>query len=212
MTTVRTMVVLLGTLATIAGPGCGPRQVAAPAPVSRTLVVLLVDPESSAGGRATVSNQAGSVNLVGERDSTEVATNQAPPSPSTFAEADMQRVFGEALAALPPAPLRFILYFQFDSNDLTDEGRKLVPDILRVVGERAVPEVDVVGHTDTTGTSQSNVELGLKRAATVRELLLQAGLDASLIEVRSHGEADPLVRTADNIYEPRNRRVEVAVR
>jgi len=87
-----------------------------------------------------------------------------------------------------------------------------VPEILRTVGGRVVPEVDVVGHTDTTGTPQGNVQLGLKRAAVVRELLLRAGLDSSLIDVRSHGEADPLVRTADNVYEPRNRRVEVAVR
>ena len=38
------------------------------------------------------------------------------------------------------------------------------------------------------------------------------GLDASLMVVTSHGEADLLVPTPDETPEPRNRRVEIAVR
>jgi outer membrane protein OmpA-like peptidoglycan-associated protein len=212
MTGMRVTAVLIGTAAAFVASACGPRHVITPAPVSRSLVVLLADPDSGALGRATVSNQSGSVDLVGERDSTDVAMNQSPPAARTFAEAEIQRMFGEALTALPPSPERFILQFQFDSDELTAEGRKLVLEIIRSVGQRSVPEVDVVGHTDTTGTSQGNFELGMKRAVTVRELLRKAGLDASLIDVQSHGESDPLVRTADNTSEPRNRRVEVAVR
>lgn len=212
MSRVRVIAVVLGTWAAFAASSCGPKRVSPPAPVSRSLVVLLADPESGASGRATVSNPSGSVDLVGERESTEVALNQSPLPARTLAEAELQRVFGDALTALPPSPQRFILQFQFDSDELTAEGRKLVPEILRSVGERSAPDVDVVGHTDTTGTTQGNFALGMKRAATVRELLVKAGLDASLIDVQSHGESDPIVRTADNTYEPRNRRVEVAVR
>jgi outer membrane protein OmpA-like peptidoglycan-associated protein len=212
MTIGRATIAVLATLAILSASGCGPRKVIAPAPASRTLVVLLADAEGSPSGRATVSNRTGSVDLAGERAATEVALNQSPPSPHRIAEADVKRVFGDVLASLPPSPERFVLYFQFDSGELTDEGRKLVPQILQTVRERSVPEVDVVGHTDTTGTPEGNLQLGLKRAATVRELLVQAGLDPSLIEVKSHGEADPVVRTPNNTYEPRNRRVEVAVR
>ena len=197
---------------TLAGSACGPRRVAVPAPVSRTLVVLLSDEDRATKGRASVSNASGAANLAGDGDSTEVALNQPPAAPRTFAAADVQRVFGDALAALPPSPQRFVLYFQFDSDELTEEARALVPQILRVVGERPAPEVDVVGHTDTPGTTDGNYQLGMKRAATVRALLLKAGLDEPLIDVRSHGEADLLVQTPDNTYERRNRRVEVAVR
>jgi outer membrane protein OmpA-like peptidoglycan-associated protein len=211
MTIVRALVSVT-TLAIVFASGCGPRRVIAPAPVSSTLVVLLADAEGSPSGRATVSNRSGSVDLAGERAATEVAINQSPTSPPTIAEADVKREFGEVLASLPPSPERFVLYFQFDSGELTDEGRKLVPQILQTVRDRLVPEVDVVGHTDTTGTPESNFQLGLKRATTVRELLVQAGLDPSLIDVKSHGESDPVVRTPNNTYEPRNRRVEVAVR
>jgi len=211
MTKTRAMAVLLGMSATVAAAACGPRRVITPAPAGRSLVVLLADPDGTVG-RATVSNPGGSVDLVGERDSTEAAMNQAPRAAGALTEAEVQRMFGEVLAALPPAPQRFILQFEFDSDELTAEGRKLLPEIIRIVTDRSVPEVDVIGHTDTTGTPQSNAALGLKRAASVRDLLVKAGLAAALIEVRSHGESDPLVRTADNAYEPRNRRVEVSVR
>ena len=84
--------------------------------------------------------------------------------------------------------------------------------ILEAVKALAVPEVIVIGHTDTMGEAKSNVALGLKRAATVRTILIQAGLASSMIEVTSHGEADLLVKTRDNTPEPRNRRVDITVR
>jgi outer membrane protein OmpA-like peptidoglycan-associated protein len=52
----------------------------------------------------------------------------------------------------------------------------------------------------------------MKRAGTVRAILVEAGLDPATIEVRSHGEGDLLIQTPDNTREPRNRRVEIAVR
>ena len=57
-----------------------------------------------------------------------------------------------------------------------------------------------------------NFELGLRRANAIRSRLVDAGVDPSLIEVTSHGEADLLVQTADEVPESRNRRVEIAVR
>ncbi len=121
-------------------------------------------------------------------------------------------MFGDALAALPPAPKSFTLYFQFDSDELTPDARALLPEILRIVKERPVPDVVAIGHTDTTGSAASNYQLGLRRAARVRDLLVEAGLDAALIAVTSAGEGEPLIRTPDETPEPRNRRVEIAVR
>jgi outer membrane protein OmpA-like peptidoglycan-associated protein len=46
----------------------------------------------------------------------------------------------------------------------------------------------------------------------VGALLLSAGLDAASLTIASHGEADLLVATGDDVPEPRNRRVEITVR
>jgi outer membrane protein OmpA-like peptidoglycan-associated protein len=204
---------LLVTIAVVLAAGCSPKRVAQPTrPTPPTLIVLLPDPESGTTGRARVSNEFGSADLAAPRVATRV-TADGPPGPvSTMSEADVKRLFGDALAALPPAPRYFTLHFRFESDALTEESTALVPEILSTVKGLSVPEVVVVGHTDTMGDPRANLALGLKRAISVRDILVKAGLASSTIEVTSHGEADLLVKTPDNTPEPRNRRVEITVR
>ena len=191
---------------------CGPKRVAGPNPPPDELTVLLVDAETGAVGRVTVSNNAGTVVLDSAREVTAVGPNKSPGEPRTLTEAEVTRLFGEALSALPPAARHFTLNFRFQTDELTDEARALVPEVLKIVKGRAVPDVVVCGHTDTMGTPQANIDLGLKRATMVRNLLVDAGLASSAVEVTSHGEADLLIPTANDTAEPRNRRVEISVR
>ena len=205
-------VIVFSTLAAALVVACGPRRIAGPSLPAQDLIVLLPDAETGLTGRARVTNEGGSASLDVERDATRVAAHQPPGPVGTLSDADVKGIFGDALSALPPAPRHFTLYFRFESDELTDESRALVPEILKTVKATAVPEVAVVGHTDTTGAPDANVKLGLRRATTVRDLLVNAGLDPSFIEVTSHGKADLLIQTADQTLEPRNRRVEIAVR
>ena len=125
---------------------------------------------------------------------------------------ERQRIFGAVLSALPPRPTSYVLYFLLDSDELAPESRTVVAQVLGEITSRPAPEVLVIGHTDTMGTQQANYALGLKRAMTVRNILVEAGLDGSTIDVTSVGELDLLVKTADETPEPRNRRVDIAVR
>jgi outer membrane protein OmpA-like peptidoglycan-associated protein len=193
------------------GVACAPRRVASPA-MGSDLVALLPDADSGALGRASVSNQFGAVDLVTAGAATRVVPGQAPAPVVSMSDAEVAATFGGALAAMPMAPQYFVLYFRFESNELTDESRALLPQVLKAVAAYPAPEVVAVGHTDTSGDSQANFELGLNRAKAVSALLIDVGIDASLIEVASHGEGNLLIPTADGTLEPRNRRVEIAVR
>jgi len=192
--------------------GCGPKRVRTAPRQGETLIVLLPDPGDGAVGRASVSTSAGSTELVGARELTSASPNQRPTPVTVISDSEVQRLFGGALSALPPAPQRFTLFFRFESEELTDTSRALVAQILEAVTRRPFPEVAVVGHTDTTGPAAINIELGLRRANAIRGLLVAAGIDAAVIDVSSHGEADLLVKTADEVLEPSNRRVEITVR
>jgi outer membrane protein OmpA-like peptidoglycan-associated protein len=203
---------IAGALAVIFAAGCGPKRIAQPARPTPTLIALLPDPESGITGRARVSNEFGSADLNTARAATLATADRAPQSVHVINEAEATRLFGEAFAALPPAPRHFTLQFRFESDALTDESTALLPAILKAVKQLAVPEVVVVGHTDTMGDPKANVVLGLKRAMSVRNVLIKAGLASSTIEVTSHGEADLLIKTANNTPEPRNRRVEITVK
>ena len=203
---------VLAVLAATLAFGCGPQRVAAPAPQPQALVVALSDPDGGTPGRVIVTNAAGSVELTGVGEATRVSGTAAPLPPTAMDNAAIQQAFGITLNDLPRPVERFNLYFQLQSDELTDESRGLLPQIIRAVGERPVPEVTVIGHTDTTGAPVANYDLGLKRATAVRALLVASGLDAALVEIASHGEADLLVQTPDDTAEPRNRRVEITVK
>ena len=192
---------------------CTPRPQTTPDVTGPELVALLPDPDTGVVGRARVSNGAGAVDLSGARASTVVAGKKtAPATVVALSEADATRYFGDVLASLPPAPQHFTVNFEFDSDEPTVEGRALLPQILSSVKGHPFPEVLVIGHTDTIGTRTSNIALGMRRAELIRRMLIEAGLDQMLIEIASHGEADLLVPTADEVAEPRNRRVEITVR
>lgn len=201
------------TLAVVLASGCGGKKPPATAPaVPPAIVVLLPDPGTTTAGRARVSNEFGSTNLVTARAASRVTGSAAPGTVTTMSEAEIEQLFGDALSALPPAPKHFTLQFRFESDALTPESSALIPEILKAVKALAVPEVVVVGHTDTLGDPKSNLALGLKRAEMVRTILEQAGLPSTTIDTTSHGEAELLVKTGNNVPEPRNRRVEITVR
>jgi outer membrane protein OmpA-like peptidoglycan-associated protein len=207
----RSFVLLIATLAAVTAVGCGQKRVPPSLRPGEAQVVLLPDPGADAVGHATVTSQAGTVELDVARASVTASPNQ-PPQVTILSEADVTRLFGDLLATLPPAPEQFLLYFRFESDELTDQSRALFPRILEALRNRPFPDLAVVGHTDTTGSAASNIELGLKRANAIRNLLVAAGVSANVIEVTSHGEADLLVKTADGVLEPRNRRVEITIR
>ena len=142
---------LVAAAAAVTLSACGPKQVRtpepAPDPKTATLVMLLPDPEGGTTGRAAVSsktpsattNKPASVELASARQSTLVGLNGTATKVTVLSDAEVQQQFGSLLSALPPAPQHFILYFRFESDELTAESRALVPDILRAVKDRPVP-------------------------------------------------------------------------
>lgn len=204
---------LLALLAQGCHRGRAPVKTAPPAPQEpRNVFLLLEDPDGHVG-RITVSNPAGAQDLDKPRSATSTdSPNQAPSAPFLMDPAQISRIFGAALAAEPPAPVHFILYFDRDSTQPTEESLKLIPEVVRVIRERNSNDVSVVGHTDTTGNREYNYKLSLARAQSVSQLLVAAGVDPVLLEVTSHGKDNPLVPTGDNVAEPKNRRVEITVR
>lgn len=124
----------------------------------------------------------------------------------------VQERYGPALAAQPTRPHSFIVYFEEGKDVLTPESVAAFAQVKADILKRGAAEVTVIGHTDRVGSLASNDELSKQRAAMVRDALVAAGLDPKLIEVAGRGEREPLVPTADEVSEPKNRRVEISVR
>jgi outer membrane protein OmpA-like peptidoglycan-associated protein len=124
----------------------------------------------------------------------------------------VQQEFGSTLKALPAAPTVFMLYFITGTDELTDESKADLDRILSALKERPVPDVAVIGHTDTVGDLKGNDMLSLLRAETVKGFLVSIGIPAERIHTAGRGKREPIVETGDNVEEPKNRRVEIDVR
>ena len=69
--------------------------------------------------------------------------------------------------------------------------------------------VQVIGHTDTSGSKAFNQKLSERRAQTVAGALTQAGVPQSAMTVTGVGQNDLKVPTPDGVREPQNRRTEI---
>ncbi|MBU0908718.1 MAG: OmpA family protein [Proteobacteria bacterium] len=178
----------------------------------KNMFVLLPDQDGNVGS-IEVINDTGSYVADKPGDCVTVADSSSKPKAApAMNEEQIRTTFGEALAVEPSQPRSFLLYFKTDSFDLTNGSIELLQPIMDAIKKNQSTDVSVIGHADTAGSKEYNFTLSTKRAQTVRNLLVERGVDPAIIEVSSYGEADLLIPTADNVKEPRNRRVEVIIR
>jgi OmpA family len=108
-------------------------------------------------------------------------------------------------------PGRFLVYFDTGEATLGPGATQVVADAAREYQETGAAQIEVVGHTDTTGSADHNLELSQRRAETVADELIRQGVPATDIATIGRGEEDLLVPTTDGVNEPQNRRVEIVV-
>jgi peptidoglycan-associated lipoprotein len=187
-----------------------PPPAAPPPPAPESYVVLLSDDDASTG-KLQLTTPAGTTVL----DQNRQGSNFTGPTGQTFTvtQEKIDRDFGQALAAMPVKPLTFLLYFEVGGAKLNPESEALLPRIFEAINARSVPDISVIGHTDTVGDDDTNERLGLERARFVATLINNSSrIEPSKIAIESHGEKNLLVPTPNNTSEARNRRVEVTVR
>jgi outer membrane protein OmpA-like peptidoglycan-associated protein len=127
-------------------------------------------------------------------------------------QSEVHASFSDVLAALPPRPAKFMLYFVTGKDVLTPESEVELQSVLAEMKKRPSPDVLVIGHTDTQGGRESNDALSLQRAERMKKYLEGIGIPPERITVAGRGDRELLVPTGPNVDEPRNRRVEINVR
>lgn len=113
----------------------------------------------------------------------------------------------ELSAALDLSPI----VFASSSSELTDAGRAELDKVVEYLQENSL-EIEIAGHTDTTGDESPNQQLSQERADSVRAYLIDRGIEATSLTAIGYGESDPLVSpevTEDD--KATNRRIEFNV-
>lgn len=172
-------------------------------------VVVLPGPDGRTG---TVVVQRGDERHVLDQPYASSRTGAGPSQVTRLSAAEVRQSFGTVLEALPARPTAFVLYFVTGTDELTAESKDELQKVLAALKLRAVPDVLAIGHTDTVSDAAGNDKLSAQRAERVKEFLVSIGIPAGRIQTAGRGERELLVPTADNVEEPRNRRVEINVR
>src|SRR5204863_2662137 len=84
------------------------------------------------------------------------ATTRNGDPVEVLAATEVKETFGPALQALPARPSVFLLYFAIGTDELTDESKADLQRILEELRHRPLPDLYVIGHTDTVGELKGN--------------------------------------------------------
>ena len=136
------------------------------------------------------------------------------PTPPSFQAAAPPALVAQAPPAPPPAPAppppqRFVLFFGFDTAELSSEARLIVQEAALAVRQQRSVRIVVVGHTDTVGSRAYNQRLSERRALAVKNEMVAGGIDEEQITAIGRNFGDPIVRTGPGVREPQNRRAEI---
>lgn len=163
-------------------------------------------------GRIVVTANGGEPRLIDTKYGAERISADGKVEKVTLSEDEIKSTFGTTMEALPGRPASYTLYFLEGKDELTPESKVELDKVFADLRHRPLPDIAVIGHTDTRGGLEYNDNLSRARAERMREMLVGLGIPAERIQVAGRGKRELLVPTEDNVSEPRNRRVEINVR
>lgn len=178
---------------------------------SKTTVVLLDNGKTQ--NAVIVSTDKGSTqlnkvgNFVELKEKTEL-----PSAVQTMSKEEIESRFSNLFAITPKKSLSYILIFKSGAMELNKVSETVLNNALKSIKKRSPCMVDVIGHTDTVGSNEGNLKISLKRAKYIKSIIKNSGTKIISLKAKGYGEEDLLVKTADNIAEAKNRRVEIFIK
>jgi len=183
---------------------------ASPAPQRAPDRVILLPSETGKPSGVVVTTRDAEVVLSTPYAGVEIRGAGMVRSASTPEEVELR--YGGLLSAQAKPPKVFTMFFILATDEFTPASKSAFAEARKEIASWSGAEVVVIGHTDRMGSDDFNDALSRKRAEMVASRLVASGVRADRISVAARGEREPLIPTADEVPEPRNRRVEIKVR
>ena len=104
------------------------------------------------------------------------------------------------------------IYFELDKAELLPRSFNELNRLLRFLRKNPQMEIEIAGHTDSTGTAEYNKNLSRARAKAVVEYLKANGIDSTRLSYQGYGSTKPLDDNQTKKGRARNRRVEFMIK
>lgn len=109
-------------------------------------------------------------------------------------------------------PLSFTLEIEFDNNkaDIRPVYHDRMAEAAAFIAKYPAPQILIAGHTDSSGSDAYNQKLSERRAANVRQYLIDNfGIKSDKLVAKGYGESQPIASNETAAGRQKNRRVEV---
>ncbi len=103
------------------------------------------------------------------------------------------------------------LLFAFDSANLRTASRENLDKLTTIINRDDDTILLIVGHTDSVGDADYNMELSQRRAQSAADYMISQGLAESRVQTDGRGETEPIADNETDDGRQENRRVEVAI-
>ncbi|MFW2585883.1 OmpA family protein [Aliarcobacter butzleri] len=101
--------------------------------------------------------------------------------------------------------------FERKSSILTEQSQNTIKEIAKILNENPNFKVEVAGHTDSRGEATLNKQISQDRANSVKNILVNSGVNETRIKAIGYGEEFPIAKDDENGLSEINRRVEFII-
>ncbi len=118
-----------------------------------------------------------------------------PPPPVMEVPPPVEAMDMDTSEPMDPEDAMYLVFFDWDESELGSGAMSVLDAVSEEIENRSkdMDLVKVIGHADTSGPKDYNRKLALRRANSVRDALIERGVDPAIIRVESRGEEDLLV-------------------
>jgi outer membrane protein OmpA-like peptidoglycan-associated protein len=119
---------------------------------------------------------------------------------------DQIRIEGSQITTFEP------VQFRTNSDEILEPSHEMLREVARVMEANPDMAIRVEGHTDSEGEDEYNLELSRRRAESVRQFIVDEGIDEGRIDSEGFGETRPIASNDTPQGRRKNRRVEFHIR
>ncbi len=103
------------------------------------------------------------------------------------------------------------IFFATNSFELSKESEVELNTLLKLMNDYPNIRIEISGHTDNTGNYQHNLTLSEKRSNSVKQWLLDKGINANRIVAKGYGDSKPIDTNSTTEGKAKNRRTEFKI-
>ncbi len=103
------------------------------------------------------------------------------------------------------------VYFDLDKATLKEKSHSRLNKLVNKLKENPSMVIEIAGHTDNQGSKQYNLRLSQRRANTVRQYIINKGINSNRVKAKGYGEAQPIADNSTKKGRAKNRRTEVRI-